>query len=81
MFETSTKQELLDGISAVLNPEKAEETIPLPAGTPRAAMSLDAQEKAFANWQEFILAKDPKTWNDAEKNAIRVASTRALRTL
>jgi hypothetical protein len=81
MFEHSTRQELLDGIASVLNPAKAEETIPLPAGTPRAAMTLDAQERAFSNWQDFILSKAPHTWDAAERNAIRVASTRALRTL
>jgi hypothetical protein len=83
MFEDRTTQQLRDELTAYNRAEqtKAEDAIPLPAGTPRAAMSLDAQEKAFANWQEFILAKNPKTWDDAEKNAIRVASTRALRTL
>jgi hypothetical protein len=81
MFETSTKQELLDGIASVLNPAKAEETIPLPAGTPRAAMSPAQIETAFTNWQEHIMSKNPHDWDAAEKNAIRVASTRILRTL
>ena len=81
MFEDTTRQDLLAGIRAVYNPSQAEEAIPLPAGTPRAAMTLDAQEQAFSNWQEHILAKAPYTWDNAEKNAIRVASTRVLRTL
>jgi hypothetical protein len=83
MFEDRTTQQLRDELTAYNRAEqaKAEEVIPLPAGTPRATMSLDAQEQAFANWQEFILAKNSRTWDEAERNAIRVASTRVLRTL
>jgi hypothetical protein len=78
---TDEKTTLRAEILAVLNPAKAEEDIPLPAGTPRAAMTWDTQERAFSNWQEHILSKPPHTWDTAERNAIRVASTRALRTL
>ena len=83
MFDNLTTQQLRDELTAYNRAEQAnaEEAIPLPAGTPRAAMTLDDQERAFSNWQDFIMSKNPKTWDEAERNAIRVASRRALRTL
>jgi hypothetical protein len=44
-------------------------------------MSPAQIETAFTNWQEHIMSKNPHDWDAAEKNAIRVASTRILRTL
>jgi hypothetical protein len=81
MFEHSTRQELLDGISAVYDPPPSTEVVPLPAQANRAAMSPAAQETAFEEWVSWINSRPNTTWQRDEIAAVRFGIKRALRTL
>jgi hypothetical protein len=80
MFENTPRQELVDGIAAVLNPPRAEEPLPLPAAAP-SGMTPAQQETLFENWVSSINSRRSETWTREEREAIRVACARALRTL
>ena len=56
------------------------EPLPLPPGAPPGLTPVQ-QETLFQNWCEFIYARPAQTWTSQEREAIRVASARALRTL
>jgi hypothetical protein len=56
------------------------EALPLPPATP-PGLSPEQQETLFDNWCSDIYARSPKSWTPSEREAIRVATIRALRTL
>lgn len=80
-MDEQQKSQLRNEINAVLNPPKPDEPVPLPAAAPRARMNAETQEKAFQEWQAFIMAKPANTWSAEERNAIRFASARVLKQL
>ena len=70
-----------EAINNFLNPKPAEAPLPLPPAANRAVMTPAAQETAFENWITHINSRRPETWSKEEKDAVRVACNRALRTL
>jgi len=56
------------------------EPLPLPPAAP-PGLSPEQQETLFDNWCSDIYARSPKSWTPSEREAIRVATIRALRTL
>ena len=76
MNETQKKQ--WAEINAFLNPQKAEEPVPLPVSVNRAALTPDQQDTLFNNWTEFIYNRPSSTWSREEKAVIKFAAQRAL---
>ncbi|MBZ5621029.1 MAG: hypothetical protein LAQ69_20225 [Acidobacteriia bacterium] len=67
-------------INAVLNPPKAAEALPLPSTAP-AGLTEAQKETLFSNWTSDINSRPASTWTETEKQAIRVASARVLKSL
>jgi hypothetical protein len=80
MFETSTKQELLDGIASVLNPEKTGEAPPLPENAP-GNLTPAQQQILSDNYIGYVLNRPPQTWTARERADVRLAARAAMRTL
>jgi hypothetical protein len=70
------RQSILDHLTGAQNAEP----LPLPPGAPPGLTPVQ-QETLFQNWCDFIYARPAPTWTPLEREAIRVASARALRTL
>ena len=75
------KTQLRTDVSAYFQPAQPGQELPLPAAAPRATMTPAQIETAFENWTEHINSRPAQTWTPEERAAIRVAATRALRTL
>ena len=80
MFDELTTQELRDELTAYNRTEQATVEACIPDATP-PGLTEDQQSQLFDNWCVDILARSPKSWNEQERNVIRIASARALRTL
>jgi hypothetical protein len=80
MFEHSTRQELLDGISAVMNPEKTGDIPPLPENAP-GNLTPNQKDVLSTNYITYVLAKPPHTWTAREREDVRLAARAAMRTL
>ena len=82
MFEDRTTQQLRDEFIAFNRAENAsaEPAVPLP---PAAPPGLTAEQQLILadNWAADILTRRSDSWTPAEKNAVRAAINRTLRTL
>jgi hypothetical protein len=58
-----------------------DDTDKLPLPDVCTAVTPEDKLRAFDNWVTWIMSRNQNTWTDKEKNAVRVAAHRALRTL
>ena len=75
------KNRLRADVNEYFRQQESAPEVPLPAAANRAALTPAQQETLFQNWVEYILSTPSNTWGPAEKNAVRVASSRALKEL
>ena len=81
MTENEKTQLRADVAAYMQSTQPAPDPVPLPAAANRAALKPAQQEALFDNWVTHINSRPAQTWTAEEKNAIRVASARALKEL
>lgn len=59
---------------------QAEEPLPMPSQAP-PNLKPEEREKLFEGWVNWIYSRKSETWTPEEREVIRVACDRALRTL
>ena len=68
-------------VSAYFQPTQPEQELPLPDAAPRATMTPAQIEVAFENYVGYIMSMPTNAWTTKDRQAVLVASGRALRTL
>jgi len=75
------KEDLLDAVNAYMRSTQPDlEPLPVPPAAP-PGLSPEQRETLFENWIADIDKRPPQSWTPAEREAYRVATTRALRSL
>ncbi len=81
MSENAYTQQLKQAMSDFQQAQRQEDPLPLPPAANRAALSPEQQLELFNEWTSWINSRPQNTWTSEEKNAIRVASVKALKDL